>query len=250
MNSLPNYNIIDDVLAGQVVILPQHLQQIEQFQPLRKIVFTSIQRKCGVDVRNNIEEMGIEYIHTVLTTKQLINVYNQVRGKLRSYLPTVMIDIAHSLGLQEFYVHNNSIARFMVPLEYIDDTFKGLPGRLYPYSGAHQDFSQQVPLNAINFWIAIGQIKQDNGVEIYPDVWGSTLPHDGLDISKDIDIGKPVGYNLDPGDILVFHSNHAHGSAQNTTDQTRVALTSRICVEEPTGIKKKIIRRMWNKHKV
>ena len=241
-------SIIDNVLDGQVVILPQHLQQINHFQRLTKIIFTSIQRKCGVDIRNKVEEMGIEYIHTVLNSKQLIAVYNQVRGRIKSYLPTVMIDIAHSLGLQHFYVHQNSLARFIVPLEYLDDSFKGLMGRLYPYKGAHQDSSQQVPLNAINFWIAIGQIKKDNGLEIYPDVWGSTLPHDGLDISKDVDIGEPVGYDLDPGDIIVFHSNHAHGSAQNITDQTRVALTSRICIDKPTGINKKAIQRMWKEH--
>ena len=105
-----------------------------------------------------------------------------------------------------------------------------------------------MPENAINFWIAIGQIKKDNGIEIYPDVWGSTLPHKGLNIDKNIDLGKPERYDCNPGDIIVFHSQHAHGSTQNTTDQTRVAFTSRLCIDNPTGSGFKHFHRMWKKH--
>lgn len=241
-------NTIDDVLTGQVVILRQHLQKINQFQPIIEIVFKSIEQGCGKPACNKVKEAGIEYIHTVLNSKQIKKAYNVIQSKIKSYLPKVMAQIGHSLGLQEFYVHNHSISRLMVPLEYVDKTLDYLPGRLHPYSGPHQDSSQQVPLNAINFWIAVGQIKKNNGIEIYPDVWGTTLLHDGLNIHKDIDVGEPLRYDCNPGDIIVFHSSHAHGTAPNTTDQTRVALTSRICVEKPTGINKKVDR-IWTKHK-
>ncbi len=147
-----------------------------------------------------------------------------------------MIKIASSIGASRpFYVHNISIARIMVPVEHLDDRFKYRPGRLYPYEGVHQDRFRAEDC-VINFWMAIGHVKEENGIEIYTDMWGQDLPQAGFNLNvEDLNLSKPVRYELAPGDVLIFHSRHIHTTVPNHTDQTRVALTSRICFSVPDG---------------
>ena len=76
--------------------------------------------------------------------------------------------------------------------------------------------------------MAIGHVKEENGMEIYPDMWGQDLPQEGFNMNIE-GLGEPVRYELTPGDILVFHSRHIHTTVLNHTDQTRIAVTGRIC---------------------
>lgn len=210
------------------MVLPQHLQRLNLQHDFKNTVLTSIAHECGNQIRSRVSARGIEYLHLLLTAEQIAAVYKRVEAELYNVLPDAMNRITLSLNIpRPLYIHNNSIARIMVPVEQLVDSFKFLPGRLYPYDGVHQDPFPD--LNVVNFWIAIGHVKKDNGIAIYPDAWGQDLPQPGNNTNtEDLELGEPVRYELNPGDILMFHSRHIHATVPNHTDQTRVALTSRI----------------------
>ena len=221
-------NVIERALTGEVILLPQHLQQLNLFDQLKTVFLDSIKRNCGGRVYTQVVREGLEQFHKLVPTEQVIHVYKTVESELYKTLPKAAIKIASSVGvLRPFYIHKNAYARIMVPVEHLDDSFEYRPGRLYPYDGVHQDGYRSID-RVINFWMAIGHIKEENGMEIYPDMWGRDLPQEGFNLNIK-GLGEPVRYELAPGDILVFHSRHVHTTVLNHTDQTRVALTSRIC---------------------
>lgn len=227
---------IERVNNGEVVVLPKRLQQLDLLRPLNGIFRTAIRQECPSRKYGIFKKNGLEHVHKVLNAKQLMRVYKKVEGRLFSYLPDVMDQIVRSVDApRPLYIHTNSIARIMVPVKHLDDSFIPRPGRLYPYEGVHQDGFQYGLTDVINFWMAISHVKEGNGIEIYPDMWGQRLPQVGLNLNiEELNLTEPVRYALEPGDILVFHSQHIHTSVLNTTNQTRVALTSRIC---PDGSK-------------
>ena len=221
-------NVIERALTGEVILLPQHLQQLNLFDQFQTVFLNSIKHECGDRVHARVVQRGLEQFHKLVPTKQVINVYKRIESELYRTLPKDMIKIALSVGvLHPFYVHKNAYARIMVPVEQLVDSFKYRAGRLYPYDGVHQDSYRTID-RVINFWMAIGHVNKENGMEIYPDMWGQDLPHEGFNLDAK-DLGEPVRYELNPGDILVFHSRHVHTTVPNYTGQTRVALTSRIC---------------------
>jgi nitrite reductase/ring-hydroxylating ferredoxin subunit len=99
--------------------------------------------------------------------------------------------------------------------------------------GPHHDHYQNVPLNAINTWISLGRVHPENGMFIFPGVWGRNLPRGAEVVRADQYLGEPIAIEMAPGDALLFHSNHMHSSVLNTTDETRAVLTNRICLEPP-----------------
>lgn len=227
-------NVIERALDGEVVLLPQYLQQLNLFDQLQNVFLNSIKLECGDRVHAQVARKGLEQFHNLIPTEQIINIYKRIESELYKTLPEVMIKIALSVDIPHpFYVHKNAYARIMVPVDQLDDSFKYRAGRLYPYDGVHQDSYRTID-RVINFWMAIGHVKEENGIEIYPDMWGQDLPQEGFNFNIE-GLGEPVRYELNPGDILVFHSRHIHTTVLNYTDQTRVALTSRVCFSVPEG---------------
>ena len=225
-------NTIERVTNGEIVVLPKYLQKLELLEPLKTIVFESIEEECGKSTRILFEEQGIEYLHT-LPSNHLLGVYQKAEKRIFSDLPDVTATIAESLGASRpFYVHFDSYIRIMVPIQHLDESFNYRPGRLLPHKGVHQDYALKHKFRdaAINFWMALGLVKDGNGMVLYPDMWGIGLPEGHKHkVPGSIDLGQPLTHNLNPGDVIVFHCQHVHGSVQNTTDQTRIALTGRIC---------------------
>ena len=220
-------SVIENVLNGEVIILPQHLQRLNLFNQFQTTFLNSIKRHCGGDVYTQIVQEGLEQFHKLVPTEQVMRVYKRVESELYRTLPKDMIKIAQSIGMQRpFYTHRDAFIRIMVPIEHLDDSFKCRPGRLYPYSEVHQDSFRTID-QVINFWMAIGHVKEENGMEIYTDMWGQDLPLPGFN-AIDESMGEPVRYALDPGDILVFHSRHIHTTVLNHTDQTRIVVTGRV----------------------
>ena len=227
-------NIVERALNGEVVFLPQHLQRLNLFDQFQAVFLNSIKHECGDRVHKQVVRKGLEQFHKLVPTEQIVSIYKRIESKLYGTLPNDMIKIALSVDVpRPFYVHKNAYARLMVPVDQLDDSFKYRPGRLYPYDGVHQDRYRTID-RVINFWMAIGPVKKENGLEIYPDIWGRDLPQEGFNYNIE-GLGEPVRYELAPGDILVFHSRHIHTTVLNHTDRTRVALTSRICYSVPDG---------------
>ena len=96
----------------------------------------------------------------------------------------------------------------------------------------HQDtaFWLELEPNAMNFWLAIDPATVRNGcVQVVPGTHKIDLPHNDDPIQghilhdHQIDIGKQIPVELDPGDAIFFDSGLAHRSYPNHSDLCRRA---------------------------
>jgi nitrite reductase/ring-hydroxylating ferredoxin subunit len=229
-------SVIPRILAGELIIVRKGMQDLELFDQSVDLVINSIEAVCGSEVAAAVKNEGVEKIHLHVGLDQVEAVYAKARVELALKMPAVTAKTFEKLGIaQDFFIHDASLIRLMMPFDIMKSKqkeFKKHLGKLTLH-GPHHDHYQNVPINAINTWTAVGRVDSNNGMLIYPDVWGKNLPIENGEVRQDQYLGKPVALDMDPGDILIFHSNHMHASRINSTDDTRVVLTNRICLEKP-----------------
>ncbi len=106
-------------------------------------------------------------------------------------------------------------------------------GSLTPH-GPHLDSWFYHPLNTINIWTAVGPVRPLNGMTLFPQMFGRRLPQ-GCNSQVRPDQYYGAGFNLDmkPGDALIFHIDHLHGSELNQTSESRIVVSGRFTPGEP-----------------
>lgn len=229
-------SVIDRVNNGELVIWRRGMQDLKVMDQARDLVIDCVRQVSGNEAAEAIARDGVEQIHCHISLDDVEAVYKAARVVLAEKMPAVTAQTFRDLGVkQEFYVHDASLIRLMMPFDVMkskQQEFKKHLGKLTLH-GPHHDHYQNVPVNAINTWTAIGRVDAENGMLIYPEIWGKNLPMENDEIRSDQYLGKPVAIEMEPGDILIFHSNHMHASRINSTTETRVVLTNRICLEKP-----------------
>tara|TARA_R110001583_G_scaffold59071_6_gene175784 strand:+ start:1276 stop:2613 length:1338 start_codon:yes stop_codon:yes gene_type:complete len=229
-------SVIARTLAGELIVVRKGMQDLELFDQSVDLVINSIEAVCGSDVAAAVKRDGVEKIHVHVALDQVEAVYANARVELALKMPAVTAKTFESLGVkQDFYVHDASLIRLMMPYDVMKSKQKEFQKHLGKLTlhGPHHDHYQNVPINAINTWTAVGRVDSDNGMLIFPDVWGKNLPLENGEIRPDQHLGRPITLDMNPGDILIFHSNHMHASRINSTNETRVVLTNRICLDKP-----------------
>ncbi len=229
-------SVIDRVNNGELVVWRQGMQDLKVMDQARDLVLDSVRQVCGDAAAAAVAKDGVEYIHRHISLDDVEAVYKAARVVLADKMPAVTAQVFRDLGVKdEFYVHNASLIRLMMPFDVMkskQQEFRKHLGKLTLH-GPHHDHYQNVPVNAINTWTAVGRVDDYNGMLIYPEIWGKNLPMEKDEIRSDQYLGKPITVAMEPGDILIFHSNHMHASRINSTEETRVVLTNRICLEKP-----------------
>ena len=229
-------SVIARTLVGELIVVRKGMQDLELFDQSVDLVINSIEAVCGSDVAAAVKRDGVEKIHVHVALDQVEAVYANARVELALKMPAVTAKTFESLGVkQDFYVHDASLIRLMMPYDVMESKQKEFQKHLGKLTlhGPHHDHYQNVPINAINTWTAVGRVDSDNGMLIFPDVWGKNLPLENGEIRPDQHLGRPITLDMNPGDILIFHSNHMHASRINSTNETRVVLTNRICLDKP-----------------
>ncbi len=111
----------------------------------------------------------------------------------------------------------------------------------YPYAassyGPHIDSWYGYALNEIILWWAITEVKEDNGMVLYPDLFGKPLEYDTNFVNDPLPPGitlpKPKKFNMDSGSLLVINSDILHGTNLNISDATRIAIAPRVVLGTP-----------------
>ena len=229
--------IVPRILAGEIVVLPRALDVFGVRAQIAQLTLKTIEDQCGVAPAAEVERAGFEKIHNVLNGEQIERLYAGVRHRLVPNMPPVIKAIGeHLMGLEApFYINSNCVVRFFVPHSHLQAsyaTFKQHLGKL-DLHGPHHDIYQDVALNAINLWMAVGEVEKENGLGIFTDVWGRTLPQGVSHVRDDQYLGEPLLLECAPGDVVLFHAHHMHASILNSTDRTRYVVTSRLTLEPP-----------------
>lgn len=230
-------NIIPRVLSGDVVLMKGALHSFGVHGQISLLTKRTIEDQCGAQVAADVANSGFEGVHRFLSGDQIENLFKGVHHRLLPNMPPVIKAFGEKLlGLDRpFYVNSNSVIRFFVPHTVLQEsyaTFSRYIGKL-DLHGPHHDIYQDVALNAINLWMAVGPVEKNNGLAIFSDVWGQTLPRGKSHVRDDQYLGEPLLLECDPGDIVLFHSHHLHSSVLNSTDNTRYVVTSRFTIDPP-----------------
>ena len=111
---------------------------------------------------------------------------------------------------------------------------RGLPAPARSH-GPHIDTWYGHSYDGINLWWSIEGVNPDNTVILYPETFGHPLAYDPrtMYLAPGIPLPRPVKVDLARGDLLLFNPEMLHSTQVNISDETRIALTTRINPRTP-----------------
>jgi nitrite reductase/ring-hydroxylating ferredoxin subunit/ectoine hydroxylase-related dioxygenase (phytanoyl-CoA dioxygenase family) len=241
--SVPLHEVVDRVTAGEVIILRRCLQHtgfMDEFQSTTRNVF---EQCLGAKKAAAIMSAGLEHLHRFVTSSELTEIAKRLQADLSVTSMLMVKRVARDvLGVQgDAYAEEARNVRIFVPQDqwtmgredYLQFERERSRGKLTLH-GPHTDVWGYHPLNVINVWAAIGPVLEGNGMSVWPELFGRIPPMGEWHIARtDQVLGKPFGCALNPGDALLFHIGHMHGSRINQTEQTRYVCSARFTIGAP-----------------
>ncbi|NJP65762.1 phytanoyl-CoA dioxygenase family protein [Streptomyces spiramenti] len=230
---VPFRRVVDD---GLLVIVRNGLQLLDALEPLRRATRLAAAETLPPTAARALERTGIEGLHTVVGIEEAMALRTRMETALRPSAAQACLAFAATAGTGEPRVHvsRHFGVRTMLPHRVVAerDDLGPLAGFVVP-TAPHVDSWFNTTLNSVNLWMALGRVRPGNGLLVYPDLYRAPIRRAGYDVAPGQQLGTPVSFALDPGDILLFSGDHVHASEANTTDETRVVLTKRISVGAP-----------------
>jgi nitrite reductase/ring-hydroxylating ferredoxin subunit len=130
---------------------------------------------------------------------------------------------------------SRAIRRPRAKSAYAPETFHGdlvKPARSH---GAHIDTWYGHSFDGINMWWSIEGVNALNSVIVYPDMAGRPVPYDprSMYLAAGTHVSRPLTVDLKPGELFLFNPEVLHSTHVNVSDETRVALTTRVNPNAP-----------------
>jgi nitrite reductase/ring-hydroxylating ferredoxin subunit/ectoine hydroxylase-related dioxygenase (phytanoyl-CoA dioxygenase family) len=230
------------ILNGEVFMLKNCLQEIGLFDLLEQASYTGISNCLGEDVANKVREVGVEKVHKVVPAVDIPDitdaVYEMMAPQSLDFLKRFISEVMGESN--NFYFERKPNVRFHIPHDIAAEHMKDFKqfakrrgdGKITPHN-PHRDSWVDCPGNLINVWVAVGPIKTGNSLTIYPEAYRKDMKNDGPYLSAGENPGPANTFDMEAGDVLLFHGDQMHGSEINSTDCTRHVISFRITLEKP-----------------
>lgn len=236
---VPINEIAERVRRKEIIVVSKCMQALGYFEQLRAASLEGIRQAVGEEKATRVSAEGFEALHQIIEVDELTSIVLCTDKILRSLAPTLAkIVVAGVFQTNNpFYFEANPSVRLHIPF----DEFLHAKELSQPFwSGKitacrpHHDSWNEYPTNSINIWIAVGAVRLGNGLSIYPQVYDQRLPCtvDGRSLPKQC-FGRALNFELEPGDAIIFHGEHLHGSEINSTDETRHVVSFRLTLDRP-----------------
>ncbi len=113
---------------------------------------------------------------------------------------------------------------------YEPESFHGELAKPARSHGAHIDTWYGHSFDGINLWWSIEGVNALNSVILYPDMTGRPTPYNpkSMYLAAGNPVSEPRTIEMKPGALLLFNPEMLHSTHVNVSDDTRVALTTRI----------------------
>jgi nitrite reductase/ring-hydroxylating ferredoxin subunit/ectoine hydroxylase-related dioxygenase (phytanoyl-CoA dioxygenase family) len=233
---IDNVGLKERLERGEVIVIRGGMEIGGALDRTRTVIFEAIEEVLGAEIAARVRAEGLEQIHTIVQVPDINRVHTLVTQRLkREFLPITERIVRETFGRENFWINYNAVMRFYVPNEVMAkgfDTLKAKQGKLVQH-GPHHDIWQNVALNALNIWMAVDRVTVENGMVIYAEHFPKIFPRGGDHVRIDQHLGKPVRTVCEPGDIVLFHSQHLHAGILNRSDKTRVVVTTRFSLDAP-----------------
>ncbi|MGV6847690.1 MAG: Rieske 2Fe-2S domain-containing protein [Marinibacterium sp.] len=233
----------DRVVAGEVVVVREALQAFDCMTMLEEAAYRGIEKSEGKEIAEKVRKDGFHRIHDHVSATRIPAltdmVYDEVRPLasqfLRRFVPGVFP------GVTNYYYEETPNVRFHIPYDLAEAHKKAFnafakdhgQGKIAAH-GPHRDSWLDCPSNGLNLWFAIGRIRPGNGLTVFPeDYEGDYKYQTSGNILDGEKLHKTYSFDLHPGDVVMFHTDHVHGSELNRLDETRFAISFRMSIEKP-----------------
>lgn len=237
----------------------------------RRLIKDEVERLRGFEARAHLEQSGLSKLHEVLPAEQIGALRDAVMPALRPALFDLTVEIARGLlhieG--EFFVDEYTILRINFPYlvakrapmnaenpgigRVSDSTRKASKAaqvidpvynpRAYHNNepppawahGPHQDTWTGHSRFGVNLWWAVNDVLEENSMIFYPQTFGNNFRPDprSLYLAEGFPLPQPTKMALRAGEMLIFNPEMLHGSHLNTSESTRLALSTRINPRKP-----------------
>lgn len=231
------------VLGGEVFVVRGALQAFGLMDMMVEASLRGITKSVGAEAAARAQREGFNHIHEWVSPgdipKMTDAVYDEVEPLapefLRRFMGGAFPDVT------SFYYEQKPNVRFHIPYDLArahQAAFKDFAkqhgqGKIAAH-GPHRDSWLDCPSNGMNLWFAIGRIRPGNGMTVYPkDYQGSHAYQRSGDIADGEKLHGTWTFDLNPGDVILFHTDHVHGSELNRTRETRFAISYRLSVDKP-----------------
>ncbi|MGH8883608.1 MAG: phytanoyl-CoA dioxygenase family protein [Egibacteraceae bacterium] len=228
---------LQEVLSGRIFLVKEALQRCDLLKPVRETTFRVFAETVSLRVARDLEGRGLEQLHALVTPPQASTARSILETRLRQIANQMTMAFVEMLSRKNspLYLCKHFGVRIMMPENAIAAyraQFEDQKGFMIP-RGPHMDSWFNTGVNSLNLWIAISRVRPGNGLLIYPDAYGQQVQRHGDSIDPDAPVGAPINFEMEPGDVLVFASDHLHASESNVTDETRYVLTKRLSLGAP-----------------
>ncbi len=236
-------SLADRVVNGEVFLLRGALQHFGLYQLWHDATIRGITKSVGKEAADRAERDGFHRIHEWVSAADIPAmteaVYAEVEPTAQTFLDTFMTGAFPTLT--SFYYERTPNVRFHIPFDIAQAHKKSFSkfakdhgsGKIAAH-GPHRDSWLDCPSNGMNLWFAMGRIKPGNGLTVYSgDYNGDHVYQLSGDIADGQKLHKTDTFDMMPGDVVIFHTDHVHGSELNRLDETRFAISCRLSVDRP-----------------
>lgn len=238
-----NRNLASRALAGEVIVVRRGLQQAGLLDEMLAATYAGVRAAAGAEVAERAAREGLHRIHDWVEPEAIPALTDAVYAQWTPQALPFLDRLATWLFPDQprFYFEREPNVRFHIPYDLAAghrrsfDQFakKRGQGKIAAHA-PHRDYWLDCPDNAVNLWIALGPVVPGNGLTLFPEMYDADLPYTAKgEVTRGVRLGRPITFDLAPGDIVLFHSKHLHGSEVNRTDSTRSVVSFRVTFEAP-----------------
>ncbi len=235
--------LIDRVLAGEVFVFRDALQHFGLFELIKKASLDGIRASLGEEAARRAEEEGFEHIHEWTDVADIPTLTDAVYDTVRPTALDVLQKFVSGAFPDAEILHYEETpnVRFHIPYDLAKPARASFEkftkahgeGKIAAH-GPHRDSWLDCPSNGVNLWFAIGPVRHGNGLTIFQEDYDRDFKYKRSgDIADGEKLHKATTFDLDPGDVIVFHTDHMHGSELNRIDETRFVISYRMTFGKP-----------------
>lgn len=230
-------------LAGEVIVIRGGMQEAGVFDDIIRATLAGVASAVGPEVAAKVEAAGLHRIHEFVAPESIPGITDAAYRQLTPTAAELMDRFATALFADQsgWYFEKEPNVRFHIPYDIaagFRSTFdkfaeKRGHGKIGAH-GPHRDHWLDCPDNALNIWAALGPVSTGNGLTVFPEHYLEDIPFNAKgEVPRGVRLKKPFTFDLAPGDVVLFHSAHLHGSEVNRTDDTRAAISFRVTFGKP-----------------
>lgn len=238
-----NADLVDRALNGEVFIIRGAADRFPLFNTLITTSLDGIGESAGEEVARRAETEGFEHIHEWVAPADIPAMTDAVYDAVKPLAPGFLKEFVRQAfsEARTLYYEETPNVRFHIPYDLArahKDSYKSFSkdhgeGKITAH-GPHRDSWLDCPSNGINLWFAVGPVRKGNGLTVYEaDYQGDFVYKDSGDIADGEKLHRPVTFDLEPGDCVMFHTDQIHGSELNRISETRFVISFRMSFGKP-----------------